>query len=86
MTYLVTVSEGEVLDTDVLVRVLGALLKRGHVGPVLPVLSPEVVSVEATANQAGNNGAVNQLVSLGELQSKFVPTGNILDGQLAPQV
>jgi hypothetical protein len=63
-TYLVTVTEGEVLHTDVLVRVLGALLERGHVLPVLPVLVPEVVGVETTANQAGNNSAVRQLVSV----------------------
>ena len=54
-THLVAVAPGEVLDADVLVGVLGALLERGHVLPVLPVLVPEVVSVDATANQAGDN-------------------------------
>lgn len=63
-TYLVTVTEGEVLHTDVLVRVLGALLDRRHVLPVLPVLVPEVVGVETTANQAGNDSAAGQLVSV----------------------
>jgi hypothetical protein len=56
-TYLVTVTEREVLHTDVLVRVLGALLERRHVVPVLPVLVPQVVGVKATADQAGDNSA-----------------------------
>lgn len=57
-THLVTVAPGEVLHADVLVGVLGALLQRGHVLPVLPVLLPEVVGVDAAADQAGNNGTV----------------------------
>jgi hypothetical protein len=56
-TNLVTISPGEVLAADVLVGVLGTLLERGHVVPVLPVLVPQVVGVQATANQAGDDSA-----------------------------
>ena len=70
MTYLVTVSPREVLDTNVLVGVLGALLKRRHVLPVLPVLGPEVVGVEATTNQTGDDSTVSQLVSVIQLKAK----------------
>ena len=56
-THLVTVTPWVVLHTDVLVGVLGALLKRRHVLPVLPVLGPEVVGVDATTDQAGNDSA-----------------------------
>lgn len=56
--YLVTISPGEVLAADVLVGVLGTLLQRGHVAPVLPVLGPQVVGVQATADQAGDDSAV----------------------------
>lgn len=59
-THLVTVTEGVVLHADVLVGVLGTLLERGHVLPVLPVLLPEVVGVDATANQAGDDGTALQ--------------------------
>lgn len=45
LTHLVAVTPLVVLGPDVLVRVLGALLQRRHVAPVLPVLAPEVVSV-----------------------------------------
>lgn len=54
-TYLVTISPRVVLDTDVLIRVFHTLLERGHVLPVLPVLFPEVVGVDASENQAGHN-------------------------------
>lgn len=62
-THLVTVAKGEVLHADILVGVLGALLERGHVLPVLPVLIPEVVSVDATANQAGDNSTIGPISS-----------------------
>ena len=55
---LVTIAPGVVLGTDVLVGVLGTLLQRGHVAPVLPVLGPQVVGVQATTNEAGNDSAV----------------------------
>jgi hypothetical protein len=57
-THLVTVAPGVVLHADVLVGVLGALLERGHVLPVLPVLGPKAVGVETAADQAGDDGAV----------------------------
>lgn len=58
-THLVTITPGVVLGTDVLVGVLGALLKRRHVVPVLPVLIPQVVGIEAATNQAGNDSAAS---------------------------
>lgn len=54
-TYLVAITPGVVLGADVLVRILGAFLKRGHVLPVLPVVVPEGVGVNATADQAGDD-------------------------------
>lgn len=54
-TYLVTVTPGEVLGADVLVGVLGTLLKRGHMVPVLPVLVPQIVGIDTTTNEAGDN-------------------------------
>lgn len=50
----VTVAPEEILDPDVLVRVLGAFLERRHVGPVLPVLVPEVIGVDTSNNQEGD--------------------------------
>lgn len=61
-SHLITVSPRVVLHTDVLIGILGALLKRGHVLPVLPMLVPEVVGVDAAADQAGDDGAVEELV------------------------
>lgn len=56
-THLVTITPLVILGANVLVRVLGALLQRRHVAPVLPVLSPEPVGVGAGSNQAGDNTA-----------------------------
>lgn len=52
---LVTIAPGEVLGADVLVWVLDALLERGQVAPVLPVLVPEVVSVQASKENASRD-------------------------------
>ena len=57
-TYLVTVAPGEVAGADVLVGVLDALLERGHVRPVLPMLVPEVVGVQAGEEEGGRDGTV----------------------------
>jgi len=64
--YLVTIAPREVAGADVLEGVLDALLQRGHVRPVLPMLSPEVVSVEAGEEEgrdaaAGETGLLAQL-------------------------
>lgn len=56
-THLITVSPWVILHPDILVGVLSALFKRGHMLPMLPVLSPEVVGVDATANNGGDDGA-----------------------------
>lgn len=89
-THLVTVAKREVLDADVLVGVLGALLKRGHVIPVLPVLIPEVVSVDATANQAGDNSTVGPISSNSGSSPRSVQGQrgreiDAQDGELKPQ-
>lgn len=59
--------------------------------PVLPVLVPQVVGVKATADQAGDNSAVNEIVSsvLGRLQQEnssrpLRREKHIQDRQLAP--
>jgi hypothetical protein len=55
-TDLITISPRVVLGADVLVGVFHTLFQRGHVLPVLPMLVPEVVSIKATTDQAGNDG------------------------------
>lgn len=55
---LVTVAPGEVLGPDVLVRVLDSLLQRRHVGPVLPVLVPQVVAVGGSDGKGGDAATV----------------------------
>lgn len=59
-TYLVTIAPGEVAGANVLVGVLGALLKRWHVRPVLPMLVPEGVGVEAGQEEGGGDAAVRE--------------------------
>ena len=49
---------GEVLRPDVLVGVLGAFLQRGEVGPVLPMLRPELVGIGAGEGEGGNADTV----------------------------
>lgn len=63
---LVTISEGIVLGSDVLVRVLDALLQRRHVAPVLPVLVPQPVGVGTSGSEGGNTAAKiqNTMISL----------------------
>jgi hypothetical protein len=55
---LVAVAPRVVLGADVLVGILNALLQGRHVGPVLPVVGPEVVGVDAGEDQAGDDAAV----------------------------
>jgi hypothetical protein len=62
--YLVTVSPGEVLRPDVLVGVLDALLEGREVLPVLPMLGPEVVGVDAGDQEGGDADAVGEDVSI----------------------
>ena len=57
-TYLVTVAPREVAGADVLVGVLDTLLEGGHVRPVLPMLVPEVVGVEAGEEEGRGDAAV----------------------------
>lgn len=89
-THLVTVTPGEVLHTDVLVGVLGTLLERGHVLPVLPVLVPEVVGVDAAADQARNDGTIRKPVRVVLGRQCRRPMGrysekDVQDGELVPE-
>lgn len=56
---LVAISPLEVLGSDVLVRVLGALLQGRHVLPVLPVIVPQNPCVDASGNQSDRNTAIS---------------------------
>lgn len=62
--HLVTIAPLVVLGADVLVRVLGALLQRRHVAPVVPVLIPQVVGVGARSHEGGDNTALRLLATL----------------------
>lgn len=64
VTYLVTVAPRVVPGANVLERVFDALLERGHVGPVLPVIVPEVVGVEAGEEEGRGDGAGKDGVSI----------------------
>lgn len=55
--HLVTVTPLEVLGADVLVGILGALWQRREVAPVLPVLSPQPVSVGSSNSKSRDNSA-----------------------------
>lgn len=55
--YLVSIAPGEVAGANVLVGVLDALLERGEVGPVLPMLVVEVVGIGAGEDEGGDAGA-----------------------------
>lgn len=61
--------------------------------PVLPVLVPQVVGVKATADQAGDNGAIQKIVSSVLCRSQQETSSpplcrekHIQNRQLAPQV
>lgn len=54
-TYLVAVSPEEVLGPNVLVRVLNTFLERGLVRPVLPMLCPQTVGVDAAEDNGGDH-------------------------------
>jgi hypothetical protein len=58
--YLVSISPEEVLGADVLEGVLDALLERGHVRDVLPVLGPQTPGVDAGDAEGRNHNAVRE--------------------------
>lgn len=101
MAYLVTVTPLEVLGANVLVGVLGALLQRRHVAPVLPMLRPQPVGVGTRKSHARNNTASFLLAlchHVCHMPAKFSRFGrfrvirssskvaNILDRDLPPQL
>ncbi len=55
--HLVSIAPLIVLGANVLVWVLGALLQRRHVVPVLPVSLPKVPGVGTRESQGGDDGA-----------------------------
>ena len=55
----VAVAPEEVLDANVLIRILGALLKRRHVRPVLPMLIPEIPGIDAGQNHGGRDATAS---------------------------
>lgn len=57
LAHLVTITPEEVLGAEVLVGVLGALLKRGRVGLVLPVLAPQPIGVGGRDGESGKDDA-----------------------------
>ena len=63
-THLVTISPEVVLGPDVLVGVLGLVLKSGAVGDVLPVLGPEPVGVDTGEDDGWDHNAICLLVSV----------------------
>lgn len=77
---LVAVTPEEVLGADVLVRVLGALLERREVRPVLPMLIPKVVGVDRGQSESGDDGAVG---SVSIRLSSFLPV--FLSGSAEPR-
>ena len=54
---LIPIPPKEVLRSDVLIRVLNAFFQGRHVGPVLPVLDPEIVGVDAAEDEGGDYDA-----------------------------
>lgn len=54
-TNLVTLAPLVVLGANVLVSVLGALLQRSHMVPMLPMSLPEDVGVDTSDDQARSN-------------------------------
>ncbi len=48
LTDLITITPAKVLRTKVLVRILGTLLQWRHMVPMLPMLIPQVPSIDRT--------------------------------------
>ena len=55
---LIPISPKEVLRPDVLIRILDSLFQGREMAPVLPMLAPQVVGVDAAEDQAGDDDAV----------------------------
>lgn len=53
-TDLVTITPKEVLCSNILIRIFGTLLQRRQVFPMLPMLVPEIISIELCEYQSRN--------------------------------
>jgi len=78
-THLVSVAPEEVLGADVLVRILSSLLQRRQVRPVLPMLVPQDIGVQASNDQAREGHAVEVSISVSPVQ--FTSLGPEVRGQ-----
>lgn len=102
LTDLVAITPLVVLGADVLVRILGALLQRRHVVPVVPVLVPEPVGVGTRQGEGGDDAASILLALVRTNASRLqLPilrdrpsarnslnsrVGNVQDGDLLPEL
>lgn len=53
--HLITITPEEVFGAEVLVRILGTFLERGHVFPMFPMLVPLIISVRAGDDHANRD-------------------------------
>ena len=56
-THLIAVSQWEIFSSDILIRVLDSLLQRRQMLPVVPMLDPQVVGVDAAEDDAWDHHA-----------------------------
>ena len=57
-SHLIAITPWEVLASNILVRVLCAFFEWRHVVPMVPMLVPEVVSIDSGKDQAGRDHAI----------------------------
>jgi hypothetical protein len=62
---LVAIAPEKVLGANILVRILGPLFQRRHMLPVLPMLVPQIVGVEAGDGEGGDDDAGGRELVLG---------------------
>ncbi len=53
-TNLITIPPDIIFRPNILIRILRTLIQRRHMLPMLPMLRPQIVSVDAGDNQAGD--------------------------------
>ena len=76
-TNLVTISPEEVLRPQVLVGVFNSLLQSRKMLPVLPMFVPQVVGIDASEDQAGNNDTGKEVRD--EIVTHFDRRGTVLN-------